>query len=89
MKPITIKVNRPKNIQAALAYAKTEAANHQITCTLHENHGNGSGHGFSGHYAIHPNYIEITVTSKPLWVTAATVEKKIREYCNDYLRREI
>jgi len=87
-KPITIILNRPRNLQAALAHAKAEALKHQISFEGTESQGYGSGHGFAAKYIVYPDYIELTVVDKPFWAPASKVEEKIKKYYLEYLQQK-
>ena len=56
MKPIII-LPRPRNLQAALAYAMNEAQKHNIFFEGNEYTGRGSGQGFAAKYTVHPTCI--------------------------------
>jgi|GEM_PF-1605429 len=88
MKPFTVTVGKPKNLQKTLARAKQEASSRNIKHELYESHGHASGYKFEGNYMVHPSSVVITVTKKPALIPMSVVEKEIVKFCARYLRDE-
>lgn len=75
-----ILLERPDNLQDALALATNDAIRHQISYQHNDAQGYGSGQGFAGHYAIHSDHIVVTVTKKLFFVPESTVTKEVKKY---------
>jgi len=88
MKPIKITVSRPKNVKAAIAYARAEAKRNGVYFDGNEICGQGQGYGFKASYTINASSIELTILDKPFLVPASMVQDKIKKFCAEYLRKE-
>ena len=76
----TIKIEKPKNLQAVLLRAKNDAKKHNIFYEGDTKNGHGYGYGFDATYAVNTDFITIDVEKKPWFVSKARVEKEIRKY---------
>ena len=88
MKPIVMQLSRPKDIQAAVEYAQTEARKNNLRFSGNVSQGNGSGHGFTASYTVRPGYIELTVDKKPFWASSNMVQDAVNRFWADYLQNE-
>jgi len=90
MKTITVRTERPTNPKSVLSAAKREAEKHNFSFKGTETSGSASGNvagfAFKGGYVLHPSYLEITVTKKPIFIPNALVESEIVKFCAN-LRR--
>ena len=78
--PITIKIPKPKNMQALFSKARIDAKKHNISWTGDIQQGHGAGFGFEGSYVVDGDYITICVLKKPPLVSKALIERKVKEY---------
>ena len=81
MNPIKVTVSRPKNVNAALAYARAEAKRAGVSFDGNDRHGHGQGRGFKAIYTVHANCIEFTILDNPFWAPASMVQDAIKKYC--------
>jgi len=77
---VTIKVNKPKDINALFLKAKEDAQKHNITWTGDIREGHGSGFGFEGRYVVDENHIVITVLKRPLLASKSRIEREVKNY---------
>jgi len=77
---MTIKVNKPQDINALFLKAKEDAAKHNITWTGDIQQGHGSGFGFEGRYAVDESHITVTVLKRPLFASKSRIEREIKNY---------
>ncbi|MCL2355969.1 MAG: hypothetical protein FWC70_02260 [Defluviitaleaceae bacterium] len=77
---MTIKVSKPKNTQALLEKAKSDAEKYGISYSGDITGGRASGMGFEGSYTVDENFIIIEVLKKPIFVSGARIEKEVSRY---------
>jgi len=77
---MTIKINKPQDINALFLKAKEDAIKHNITWTGDLHSGHGSGFGFEGKYVVDENHITITVLKRPLLATKSRIEREVKNY---------
>ena len=77
---MTIKLARPKNLQALFSRATKDADEHGIAWAGDMSQGHGSGRGFEGRYVVDADCITVYVLKKPALITKARIEKAVREY---------
>jgi len=77
---LTIKVPKPQDLQAVLAKAKRDIETHDISWVGDSQQGQCSSRGFEGSYVVDADYITVTLTKKPLWVTKARIEQEVKKY---------
>ena len=75
-----IKVPKPKDLQALLDRAKSDADKHGILYEGDITAGHGSGMGFEGRYVIDADFIIIHVLKKPMFVSKAKIETEVKKY---------
>ena len=88
VKPTVMRLSRPKDIQAAVAYAESEAKKNQLNFKGGTDNGTGSGHGFAAAYTVHPDHIELTVDKKPFWASSAMIKDAVNKFWTEYLKNE-
>ena len=76
----TIKIEKPKGLQAVISTAQKDAQKYNIVYEDDSNSGYCSGYGFEGNYVVDRDYIIICVKKKPAFVTKARIEKEVRKY---------
>ena len=79
MKAYTFQINRPDDLEKALAKVKSKIEKKKGSFTGDEKGGSISMSGVKGSYHITANAVEITVTDKPFIVKTEYVEKEIRK----------
>jgi len=79
-KKMKITLRKPKNWTSVLSHIEKDARQNGINFKHNGSNGNGTGYGFSGHYAIHPEYIIVTLTKKPFIVSEARIKREVEEY---------
>ena len=76
----TIRLDRPKDLQAVFSKAKRDVDKRGISWSGDTQQGHCSGFGFEGTYVVDEGYITITVLKKPLFITKARIDKEIKRY---------
>lgn len=80
---MTIKIPKPKDLQALFSRAKSDADTHGISYSGDIHGGSASGMVFEGSYSVDADYITIHVRKKPLLATAAKIEAEVKKYIGD------
>ena len=77
---MTIKLARPKNLQALFTRATKDADEHGICWAGDMSQGHGSGRGFEGQYVVDGEHITVHVLKKPPLITKSRIEKAVQQY---------
>jgi len=77
---MTFTINKPKDINVALAKVSKTIKNGGGSFSGNNNSGNFGGNGVEGNYKVCGDRIIITITEKPFFYPASAVENRIREY---------
>ncbi|MCL2201478.1 MAG: hypothetical protein FWB75_05885 [Oscillospiraceae bacterium] len=77
---MTIKVNRPENMEALYSRCKRDAEANGIAVTGDMHKGSAKGFGFEGSYVVDENFITITLAKKPPFISKSRIEKEISNY---------
>ena len=80
---LEIKIPKPKNVHSLFSTVKKDAEEKNISWTGDIHSGHGESRGFECSYVVDGDYVTITVTKKPPWVTKAKIEKEIKKYFSD------
>ena len=77
---ITVKVNKPKDMEAFFLKAKKDAGGTGITWSGDITKGQIVGRGIKGNYVVDTEHIIVHVTKKPPFLTKVRIEKEIVKY---------
>ena len=77
---MTVKVNKPRDMQALFLKAQKDAEKHGITWSGDMQAGRGEGFGFEGKYVVDENHIIVTVTKRPLFASKSRIEREVKSY---------
>jgi len=77
---MTIKFDRPHDIQALFERATSDANKNGIKWAGDTRSGQASGRGFEGTYSVDEEFITIRLNKKPALITKSRVERAIKNY---------
>jgi len=77
---MTIRIDKPHDIQALFERATRDANEHGIKWAGDTRSGNASGRGFEGTYVVDNGFITIHLIKKPKLITKSRVERAVKSY---------
>ena len=73
---MTVKTDRPRDLQALFEKAKKDAEKHGIVWSGDINQGQGSGFGFEAKYVVDADSITVEILKRPLLVSKSRIERE-------------